>query len=91
MALAQCSTRCSTSAAAPRVVRSIQLAPSTASSSGRAAVVARAASTKEQEAQARWTQQVKDGIVMNVSNKTAGMYGRCVYMALSLSRGQLQS
>lgn len=37
----------------------------------RRAVLA-AASTKQDEAQARWTQQVKDGTVMNVSNKTAG-------------------
>lgn len=89
MALSQCSTRTSTASAglrsspalavpkpvcsAPRVVRSVQLAPNSASCSGRAAaIVVRAASTKEQEAQARWTQQVKDGIVMNVSNKTAG-------------------
>lgn len=62
---------------APLVVRSVQLiSGSKASCSSRAAVVARAASTKEQEAQARWTQQVKDGTVMNVSNKTAGAAGR---------------
>eukprot|EP00878_Enallax_costatus_P009789 GHUV01010222.1.p1 GENE.GHUV01010222.1~~GHUV01010222.1.p1 ORF type:complete len:181 (+),score=49.42 GHUV01010222.1:69-545(+) len=86
MALAQrsniqaASMRTSTSSAvpkpvcsAPRVVRSVRVAPSCAtSSSGRVAVVAHATGTKEQEAQARWTQQVKDGIVMNVSNKTAG-------------------
>lgn len=71
------SLRSSTSVAIPvhcaaRIGRSIQLAPSTTSSSGHASVVARAASTREQEAQARWTQQVKDGTVMNVSNKAAG-------------------
>jgi hypothetical protein len=66
------------SVAAPvRAVRSVRVTPRLAaapssSSSSRAAVLVRATGTKQQEAEARWTQQVKDGVVMNVSNKSAG-------------------
>jgi hypothetical protein len=68
------------SVAAPaRAVRCVRVpahaaaAPGSSSSSSRgSAVVVRSASTKQQEAELRWTQQVKDGVVMNVSNKSAG-------------------
>uniref|UniRef100_A0A383VI29 Rhodanese domain-containing protein n=1 Tax=Tetradesmus obliquus TaxID=3088 RepID=A0A383VI29_TETOB len=67
------------SAAAPvRAVRCVRVAaraaaaPGSSSSSRSSAVLVRAASTRQQEAEARWTQQVKDGVVMNVSNKSAG-------------------
>jgi hypothetical protein len=88
MALAQCSSRMASNAAAAasgrsvavpvRAVRSVRVTPRSAAapgcstSSSRAAVLVRAAGTKQQEAEARWTQQVKDGVVMNVSNKSAG-------------------
>ncbi|KAF8066281.1 STR11 [Scenedesmus sp. PABB004] len=57
------------SAAAPRAGRAA--APCGAAGRG-ACLAVRAAGTKAQEAQLRWTQQVKDGSVMNVSNKSAG-------------------
>jgi hypothetical protein len=89
MALAQCSSRITSNAAAAasgrsvaapaRAVRCVRVAPraaaapgSSSSSSRGSAVQVRAAGTKQQEAEARWTQQVKDGVVMNVSNKSAG-------------------
>jgi hypothetical protein len=67
------------SVAAPaRAVRCVRVparaaaAPGSSSSSRGSAVLVCSASTKQAEAELRWTQQVKDGVVMNVSNKSAG-------------------
>ncbi|KAF6254465.1 Rhodanese-like domain-containing protein [Scenedesmus sp. NREL 46B-D3] len=87
MALAQYSSRMASNAAAAasgrsvaspaRAVRVVRVEPRAAaapgsSSSRGSAVLVRSSSTKQQEAELRWTQQVKDGVVMNVSNKSAG-------------------
>jgi hypothetical protein len=69
----------SIAAPALRAVRCVRVperaaaAPGGSSSSRGIAVLVRSASTKQQEAELRWTQQVKDGVVMNVSNKSAGV------------------
>jgi hypothetical protein len=72
-----------------RVPARAAAAPNSSSSSRGAAVLVRSASTKQAEAELRWTQQVKDGVVMNVSNKSAGeakfLVSSCTHLCKALT------